>query len=124
VRALYYLPSVAWAALLFSLSTKSTLPPVMSLPGLDKVVHASAYAMLAALLLYGARGGRDRDPVLGRAAWACAWMASLYGVSDELHQYFVPGRSCDVFDWVADSVGAGLVVYFYLRGQRQLQSRR
>jgi VanZ family protein len=124
VRALYYLPSVAWAALLFSLSTKSTLPPVMSLPGLDKVVHASAYAMLAALLLYGARGGRHRDPVLGRAAWACTWMASLYGVSDELHQYFVPGRSCDVFDWVADTVGAGLVVYFYLRGQRQLQSRR
>jgi VanZ family protein len=31
---------------------------------------------------------------------------SLYGASDELHQYFVPNRSCDFYDWLADSIGA------------------
>jgi VanZ family protein len=33
-------------------------------------------------------------------------IVSLYGVSDEVHQAFVPGRNADVFDWVADTTGA------------------
>ena len=32
--------------------------------------------------------------------------ASLFGASDEFHQSFVPGRDTDVFDWVADTLGA------------------
>jgi VanZ family protein len=31
---------------------------------------------------------------------------SLYGASDEFHQYFVPGRDCEFFDWVGDTTGA------------------
>jgi VanZ family protein len=33
-------------------------------------------------------------------------IVSAYGVTDELHQSFVPGRDCDVWDWVADTLGA------------------
>lgn len=33
---------------------------------------------------------------------------SLYGVSDEVHQFFVIGRSTDVLDWLADTIGAGI----------------
>ena len=33
-------------------------------------------------------------------------LATLFGVTDEIHQYFVPGRQADVFDVVADAVGA------------------
>jgi len=32
-------------------------------------------------------------------------IAFLYGVSDEIHQYFVPGRHPDVLDVVADASG-------------------
>lgn len=28
----------------------------------------------------------------------------LYGLSDEIHQYFVPGRSCDPVDFLVDSI--------------------
>ena len=38
-------------------------------------------------------------------AVACA---SLYGVTDELHQYFVPGRACDPADWLVDTCAAAL----------------
>lgn len=41
-------------------------------------------------------------------------IASAYGISDELHQSFVPGRDCNVWDWLADTlgaiIGAGLVM--------------
>jgi VanZ family protein len=34
----------------------------------------------------------------------------VYGASDEFHQYFVPGRQADVFDLMADSLGAVVLV--------------
>ena len=39
--------------------------------------------------------------------------ASLYGISDDIHQYYVPYREADIFDGVADVIGAiiGLLVY-------------
>ncbi len=43
-------------------------------------------------------------------AYLAVLLASLYGVSDEVHQAYVPGRSADLFDWVADTVGAGVGV--------------
>jgi VanZ family protein len=36
----------------------------------------------------------------------------LYGATDEIHQYFVPSRSCDIFDWFADATGALLATLF------------
>lgn len=63
--------------------------------GADKVGHAAAYAVLGALLTLAT----------GRVCLAVV-IATLFGVSDEIHQYFVPGRAADVFDVVADGVGA------------------
>lgn len=50
--------------------------------------------------------------------WASVWMtalvaiafASLYAVTDEFHQSFVPGRMCDPADWLTDTLGATLGV--------------
>ena len=44
-----------------------------------------------------ATGGGLRD-VSWRAVLAAILISSLYGVSDEYHQLFVPGRSFDVLD--------------------------
>ncbi len=63
--------------------------------GADKVGHAAAYAVLGALLTLAT----------GRV-WLALLLATLFGVTDEIHQYFVPGRQADVFDVVADAVGA------------------
>jgi VanZ family protein len=37
-------------------------------------------------------------------------ICTLYGASDEIHQYFVPNRSSEVQDWLADAAGAVLMV--------------
>ncbi len=89
---------MAWAALLFGLSSLpagSTPTSPFSFPGDDKVVHAALYAVLGALLRVA----------LGRTGPAIA-LAAAYGVTDEVHQAFVPGRDADLFDWIADVVGA------------------
>jgi VanZ family protein len=79
-----------------------TLPPGR---GWDKVLHAGAYAVLAALAAWAATRGRLRA-----ATWRvllAAWVISTaYGALDELHQYFVPGRQCDAADLAADALGA------------------
>jgi len=43
--------------------------------------------------------------------------ASLYALSDELHQYFVPGRSCDIIDLLVDILGifVGVFILYIVR---------
>lgn len=69
------------------------------------------FGVLAALLLRATR----KAPL-------SLLIAGLYGVSDEVHQYFVPGRSASAYDALADVLGAGLVCglwYFKLSKRRQ-----
>ena len=40
-------------------------------------------------------------------------LSSLYGVSDEIHQYFVPFREADLLDVLADTLGSIMGVYIY-----------
>jgi VanZ family protein len=90
-------------AMLFGLSSLSTLPsPPADLSFYD--VHLAAYAGLGALTARATgRGIRD---VSWRAVLAAVVISSLYGVSDEYHQLFVPGRSFDVLDMLADTIGS------------------
>lgn len=75
----------------------------------DKLVHAVIYGGLG-LLTLRALTGRLRAPVRWtRAVWAVA-IASAYGVTDEMHQAFVPSRDADVLDVFADVAGASVAV--------------
>ncbi|MDQ3263027.1 MAG: VanZ family protein [Myxococcota bacterium] len=105
------LPPIAVAALIFALSSRSSLPGP-GVVGLDKVAHAVAYATLAWLTargLFGYRVERLTAAVLG------ALLATLYGVSDEWHQSFVPGRMTDPADLVADALGASVAAFAWFR---------
>ena len=48
-------------------------------------------------------------------AWLAVLIVSAFGVTDEWHQSFVPGRDADVFDWLSDTLGAALAVVLYVR---------
>lgn len=50
---------------------------------------------------------------LSRSCVLAVVLASCYGVSDELHQIFVPGRSCDPMDWLVDTVAALCAVLLF-----------
>ena len=85
-------------ALVFLLSHQPDISDPFEIPDwlpADKLVHAGLYAVLAALFYLAGLG-----PV------AAVVVTSLYGVTDELHQMFVPGRQPEFFDLVADFVGA------------------
>lgn len=71
----------------------------------DKVAHFAVFGLLATLV---ARNGF----VPGRA-WLAVAAVSLFGLTDEWHQSFTPGRSVEVVDWVADTLGAIVAVTAY-----------
>lgn len=100
-------PVVAYMAIIFAVSAMSAPPSPVAVG--DKVEHFVAYAAMGALLLRATSGGR-LDGLTVMSALAAWVIATLYGVSDEYHQSFVPGRSPDVNDVAADSLGAALAV--------------
>lgn len=57
-----------------------------------------------------------------------AGVTALYALSDEIHQLFVPNRSCDPADWAVDMVAAtvsSLIAVAVVRhGQRKRQALR
>jgi len=106
-----------YAALIFALSARPGDDyPTIPAPGIDKIVHFALYAPLGGLLCL-ALGGRIAWAVLGGA---------LYGVTDELHQAFVPGRCPDAGDAAADALGAaaGALYVSRRRGRRETDAAR
>jgi VanZ family protein len=71
----------------------------------DKTGHFVAYGGLAVLSVRAVAGGLPSG-VTWRVAWLALAIAGGYGISDEIHQTFVPGRSGSVADWYADVSGA------------------
>jgi VanZ family protein len=98
-------PVVAYMAAIFFVSGM----PIAPLPaGVDdKTGHVSAYVGLAILAVRAVGGGLPCRVVASVAGLAFA-ITGGYGMSDELHQWFVPGRSADVADWYADITGAAI----------------
>ena len=84
----------------------SALPDPGAPPGglSDKGAHVVAYEALGGALLRALARGRSAAMTPARIAAAAA-LATLYGLSDELHQRFVPGRTPDLLDVVADALG-------------------
>jgi VanZ family protein len=104
-----WLPFVAACATIALLSQIGQ-PPLIELTTfwqLDKLLHAIAYAIVGALALV-ALGADPRTPP-ARATVLGAWLlALLYGVIDEVHQSFVPGRDASTGDVLADAFGAAI----------------
>jgi len=85
----------------------SSIPNIGALPGniSDKTGHGIGYALLGAFLLR-ALARAERSGVTIRRVLLAIVLATAYGVTDEFHQWFVPGRTADVHDVIADSEGA------------------
>ncbi len=91
-------------ALIFGLSARAVLPKASRLLP-DKVAHAGVYGGLAGLLVRARSKGWRRPVTFGVCA-VSVLIAVLYGVTDEIHQSFVPSRSMEAADLLADAVGA------------------
>lgn len=87
------------------------LPP---LPGIDKLAHSLAYGGLAAATLF-AFSEQWREQRSSLVIFSTTVFCLLYGISDEFHQSFVPGRTPSLSDILADGAGAALVCLLWLR---------
>jgi len=101
------LPAPLIAGTLWFLSSQSTLPQPPGVLAWDKLQHLLAYGALGfAVGLWISQTFWKRRPRL--ALLLATLIGSVYGAIDEIHQYFVPGRHSNVWDWVANTLGAFL----------------
>ena len=105
----YWGPVVGLAGVIFYLSALShpedQLPLFLFKEVSDKVLHAVEYGILA-LFCYRAFRWASGPVVAQQAAMLAIVTASVFGVTDEVHQLFVPFRESSWQDWLADTVGA------------------
>lgn len=113
----YWVPVAAYAGLIFYLSSQST-PPGPALWWLelvgDKGGHALEFGLLG-LLCYRAFRFAAGSTAARSALLLAIFAAIGYGVTDEIHQAFVPFREPSPWDVLADGVGASLVSSFWRR---------
>jgi VanZ family protein len=105
-----WLPVLAWAAVIFVLSSIPSLSTGLGTWDtlLRKAAHITEYAVLGALLY---RALEREAPALGAGL--------AYAATDELHQHYVSGRVGSVIDVAVDALGvvAGMLVWLWVRGR-------
>jgi VanZ family protein len=110
---------VLWAIVIFGASSvPSDAIPQSIIFSQDKLIHMGVYAVFGILLYRGIR--RRSTGTWIAAGWLTFGIGVVYGASDEFHQHFVPGRSMDIFDLIADAIGIACAIGF----ARYLERRR
>ena len=115
---------MAWAIVLFVLSSLSYLD-LSSFPFSfllnDKVTHLTLYSVLVGTLRYGYLKSN-----CSCSYWTIPTIGIIYGVSDEWHQSFVPGRNPSSADLLADVIGLflGYVLTWWLLTKNRFKGVR
>ena len=91
--------------------------------GFDKLLHLIAYGSLAAGFLYGLQPF-TRKITRPAAGITVVLFCFAYGVGDEFHQSFIPGRLVSAWDVLADTAGAILVVSWWMRGKTKIEKSK
>ncbi len=110
-RFLLWAPVVLLLAYETYLSAQSRLPGLgIDLPQLDKLEHASYFFLTGLIAVRAGRFGERWSR--GKTAVFLVLSAVLWGCLDEIHQSFVPYRSIEIGDVLADTAGVVLAVIF------------
>ncbi len=111
---LYWLPLIAACVAIFIQSSFRGPERMPEVRFLDKLLHFGAYAVLA-ILFYRAYETLPLKNSRNLLILISIFSTTLYGISDEIHQYFVPFRHADMMDVVANTIGSICGVLFYDR---------
>jgi VanZ family protein len=119
-RLSYWLPPAAWMGLIFYFSAQSELPHPQS-GWVDLLISSGAHVLLFGVLAVLWARGLGAGP----RAWLTAFaLTTGYGLLDEFHQSFVPGRTPDVLDLICDALGALVGLWLWVRLQRHYSGNR
>lgn len=91
---------------------------INSFGNFDKVLHLIEYAILGVLLSYGVDLNAKEFP---EKIYFILFVGLLFGLLDEIHQYYVPSRTFDIFDIFADVAGIIIGAFLYILFTQILQ---
>ena len=111
---IYWLPVIIYAACIFIFSSISRPPQVIPVfPHSDKALHFIEYALFGFLMLRALFSSyKDKKSII-YLRFLAVFIVIFYGVTDEIHQYFVPLRHMDILDLATDSIGAFIGQSFF-----------
>lgn len=113
--------AIFYALLIFAVSAIPQLsPPFWGFKFEDKILHFIEYSLFSFLLFFAFFTSK-KEFFQKRVFLFSSLIGIIYAFSDEIHQRFVPGRSYDLFDFLADCVGIIIVqtiIWAYLKRKR------
>jgi hypothetical protein len=115
-RVLWWVLFLSYAGLIFWLSD-GPIPegvPFIEWPGADRLYHFFEYGLLSFL------GLQAISPQTRRRFLSALLLCWLYGLMDEVHQSWVPGRSADIVDWLIDGTGIVAVGWLWARWRQMV----
>ena len=111
-KILFFTPAALYYAFIFYLSSRS-YDIKIDILFFDRVIHLVEFAFLGFLISFGYFMSLKSSLMIKAVLTTCSGI--LLGGLDEFHQYFIPRRSVEFFDVIADAVGIliGLLLYYY-----------
>jgi hypothetical protein len=107
----YGLPALLMAVVIFYMSSFEKIGlPLMAIPCSDLLFHAVAYFLFGLTLMLAAYPWNASLDYPLRVYITLGLIGALYGLSDEIHQSFIPNRTCTISDFLADSFGVILAL--------------
>lgn len=103
-KRLYLVLLLLWASLTFLLTSLPNAELPVRFRFADKVAHLGFYGMMGVLCGLWRRAS-GASP--GQAVLQALLFIAVAGAVDEVHQYWIPGRTMSRFDWLADLLGGG-----------------
>jgi len=118
----YWFPAILYSGIIFRVSSIADV--TIPLPELqfDKFLHILVYLPFGFLVARGIDG--SRPSISPKSLWMLVVLAAfLYGLSDEYHQSFVPGRNFGIFDLMADTIGGAIGGFIFLLLGRKVKEK-
>lgn len=116
-----FLPGIAWFfVVLFLICIPGKDVPevgwLSGIPNFDKIVHVGIFGMLGALFSLPFKKSSLTNKQRIQYITGILIAVSIWGLTTEfIQKFFIPGRNFDLLDWVADTFGALLTFFFFLK---------
>ncbi|CAB5129812.1 hypothetical protein D3OALGB2SA_3544 [Olavius algarvensis associated proteobacterium Delta 3] len=124
-KLVFGLPSIAMALLIFYFSSLERIDlPLDEISFNDLIFHFLAYFLFGLSLLLAAYPWSAKTPYPLSTIFILILIGVCYAASDEIHQGFVPNRTCSFIDFLADSVGVAASIVIGSRFVRKADRNR
>lgn len=112
-----FLPGIAWFFVILVLIClpNDEIPKIGWLTSIDfdKVIHVGIFGLLTVLFCWPFYNSPLANEARLRYFIKIAIATCIWGLTTEfIQKFFIPGRSFDLFDWAADSLGALIAFWF------------